>query len=203
MFSRTPSPACCGKNDVQFARERRHYATAARLRRRSTSSTSASFYSNSDTRAEFINRAFRNGACKFAPRRTRPTSSGPSSRGGIENRPQTPAHLRTAGGSDALTAFIARRTEMIRSGDSTPINIKLAERQGAALQLHGIAGRRTDAELYAGHRPRPPYRRSRQGRILPVAARQRNRALAGIARGGIEAAPHQAPNGIDPSGPYP
>jgi PAS domain-containing protein len=75
---------------------------------------------DSDTRAEFINRAFRD------------YFSLPDEK--ADSRPPFIAlmyHGRDTGAyelpEEELSAFIARRTEMMRSGDSTPINIHLAD----------------------------------------------------------------------------
>ncbi len=75
-----------------------------------------------DTRAEFINRAFRD---YFALSDEK-----------ADSRPPFIAlmyHGRDTGAyelpEEELSAFIARRTEMIRAGDSTPININLANGQ--------------------------------------------------------------------------
>jgi PAS domain-containing protein len=77
---------------------------------------------DSDTRAEFINRAFRD------------YFSLPDEK--ADSRPPFIAlmyHGRDTGAyelpKEELSAFIARRTEMMRSGDSTPININLADGQ--------------------------------------------------------------------------
>jgi PAS domain-containing protein len=77
---------------------------------------------DSDTRAEFINRAFRD------------YFSLPDEK--ADSRPPFIAlmyHSRDTGAyelpEEELSAFIARRTEMMRSGDSTPININLADGQ--------------------------------------------------------------------------
>src|SRR6266849_7391046 len=75
---------------------------------------------DSDTRAEFINRAFRD------------YFSLPDEK--ADSRPPFIAlmyHGRDIGAyelpEEELSAFIARHTEMMRPGDSTPINIKLAD----------------------------------------------------------------------------
>ena len=75
---------------------------------------------DADTRAEFINRAFRD------------YFSLPDEK--ADSKPPFIAlmyHGRDTGAyelpEDELNAFIARRTAMMRSGDSTPINIKLSD----------------------------------------------------------------------------
>jgi PAS domain-containing protein len=77
---------------------------------------------DSDTRAEFISRAFRD------------YFSLPDEK--ADSRPPFIAlmyHARDTGAYELpeaeLSAFIARRTEMMRSGDSTPIDINLADGQ--------------------------------------------------------------------------
>jgi len=77
---------------------------------------------DADTRAEFINRAFRD------------YFSVPDAK--ADSRPPFIAlmyHGRDTGAyelpADELNAFIARRMEMMRSGDSTPINLNLANGQ--------------------------------------------------------------------------
>jgi PAS domain-containing protein len=77
---------------------------------------------DSATRAEFINRAFRD------------YFSLPDEK--ADSRPPFIAlmyHGRDTGAyelpEEELSAFIARHTEMMRSGDSTPINIDLADGQ--------------------------------------------------------------------------
>jgi hypothetical protein len=77
---------------------------------------------DADTRAEFINRAFRH------------YFSLPDEK--ADSKPPFIAlmyHGRDTGAfelpEDELSIFIARRTEMMRSGDSTPININLRDGQ--------------------------------------------------------------------------
>ena len=102
-----------------FGWERRHYATAARLSAALDQVDIGVVLLDSDTRAEFINRAFRD------------YFSLPDDK--ADSKPPFIAlmyHGRDTGAfelpEEELSAFIARRTEMIRSGDSTPINLKLA-----------------------------------------------------------------------------
>jgi hypothetical protein len=77
---------------------------------------------DSDTRAEFINRAFRQYFSLSDEK--------------ADSKPPFIAlmyHGRDTGAwempEEELSAFIARRTEMMRSGDSTPININLRDGQ--------------------------------------------------------------------------
>ena len=77
---------------------------------------------DSDTRAEFINRAFRDYfGLSDAQADSKPPFIALMYHGrdtGVYELPE-----------DELSAFIARRTEMMRAGDSTPININLADGQ--------------------------------------------------------------------------
>jgi PAS domain-containing protein len=105
-----------------FAWERRHYATAERLSAALDQVDIGIVLLDSDTRAEFINRAFRD---YFSV-----------SDDQADSKPPLIAlmyHARDTGAyelpEEELSAFIAERTEMIRSGDSTPININLADGQ--------------------------------------------------------------------------
>jgi PAS domain-containing protein len=105
-----------------FAWERRHHATAERLSAALDEVDIGIVLLDSDTRAEFINRAFRD------------YFSLPDEK--ADSKPPFIAlmyHGRDTGAfelpEEELSAFIASRTEMMRSGDSTPINIKLADGQ--------------------------------------------------------------------------
>src|ERR1700684_3637594 len=105
-----------------FAWERRHYATAERLRAALDQVDIGIVLLDSDTRAEFINRAFRD------------YFSLPDEK--ADSKPPFIAlmyHGRDTGAfelpEEELSAFIAERTEMMRTGDSTPININLADGQ--------------------------------------------------------------------------
>jgi PAS domain-containing protein len=101
-----------------FAWERRHYATAARLSAALDQVDIGIVPLDTETRAEFINRAFRE------------YFSLPDER--ADSKPPFIAlmyHGRDTGAyelpEDELSAFIAKRMEMVRAGDATPINIKL------------------------------------------------------------------------------
>jgi PAS domain-containing protein len=105
-----------------FAWERRHHATAERLSAALDQVDIGIVLLDSDTRAEFINRAFRH------------YFSLPDAK--ADSKPPFIAlmyHGRDTGAfelpEEELSAFIARRTDMMRSGDSTPININLADGQ--------------------------------------------------------------------------
>ena len=100
--------------------ERDRHATAARLASALDQIDIGVVLLDSDTRAEFINRAFRD---YFAL---------PDEK--ADARPPFIAlmyHGRDTGAwelpEEELSAFIARRTELMRVGDSTPININLAD----------------------------------------------------------------------------
>jgi PAS domain-containing protein len=103
-----------------FAWERRHHATAERLSAALDRVDIGIVLLDSDTRAEFINRAFRD------------YFSLPDQK--ADSKPPFIAlmyHGRDTGAYELpeqeLSAFIAQRTEMMRSGDSTPVNINLAD----------------------------------------------------------------------------
>jgi len=105
-----------------LAWERRHHATAERLSAALDQVEIGIVLLDSYTRAEFINRAFRD---YFAL---------PDEK--ADSKPPFIAlmyHGRDTGAwempEEELNAFIARRTEMMRVGDSTPININLRDGQ--------------------------------------------------------------------------
>jgi len=109
-----------------FALERLRHATAARLSAALDQVDIGIVLLDADTRAEFINRAFRD------------FFSLPDAR--ANSRPPFIAllyHGRDTGAYELpqqeLDAFIARRMEMMRAGDSEPININLAN--GEVLRL--------------------------------------------------------------------
>jgi PAS domain-containing protein len=109
-----------------FARERRHHATAERLKAALDQVDIGIVLLDAETRAEFTNRAFRNYFSLPA--------------GKADGKPPFIAlmyHGRDTGAfelpQDKLSAFIARRIQMVRAGDSTPINIDLAD--GRVLRL--------------------------------------------------------------------
>jgi PAS domain-containing protein len=106
-----------------LAWQRKHHSTAERLSAALDQVDDIGIVLlDSDTRAEFINRAFRD------------YFSLPDAK--ADSKPPFIAlmyHGRDTGAyelpEDELSAFIARRTEMMRAGDSTPININLADGQ--------------------------------------------------------------------------
>jgi len=103
-----------------FAWERRHHATAERLSAALDQVDIGIVLLDSDTRAEFINRAFRQ---YFSLSDAKADSQPPFIALMYHGRDSGTFELP----EEELSAFIARRTEMMRSGDSTPINIKLAD----------------------------------------------------------------------------
>jgi len=103
-----------------FAWERQHHATADRLSAALDQVDIGIVLLDSDTRAEFINRAFRD---YFSLSDEKADSKPPFIALMYHGRDNGAFELP----EDELSAFIARRTEMMRSGDSTPINIKLAD----------------------------------------------------------------------------
>ncbi|MDP1883028.1 MAG: PAS-domain containing protein, partial [Bradyrhizobium sp.] len=105
-----------------FAAQGRHHATAERLRSALDQVDIGIVLLDADTRAQFINRAFRDYFLLSDQK--------------ADSKPPFIAlmyHGRDTGAfelpEDELSAFIARRTQMIRSGDSTPININLRDGQ--------------------------------------------------------------------------
>ncbi len=105
-----------------FAWERRHHATSERLSSALDQVDIGIVLLDPDTRAEFINRAFRDYFLLSDEK--------------ADSKPPFIAlmyHGRDTGAfempEEELSAFIAQRTELMRSGDSTPININLADGQ--------------------------------------------------------------------------
>jgi PAS domain-containing protein len=105
-----------------FAWERRHYATAERLSAALDQVDIGIVLLDADTRAEFINRAFRD---YFSLSDAKADSKPPLIALMYHGRDTGAFELP----EDELSAYIARRTEMIRAGDSTPININLRDGQ--------------------------------------------------------------------------
>ncbi len=102
-----------------FELERQHHATEERLAAAFDRVDVGIVLLDAQTRAEFINRAFRD------------YFSLPDAK--ADGRPPFIAlmyHGRDTGAfelpEDELSAFIAQRMEMVRTGDATPININLA-----------------------------------------------------------------------------
>jgi PAS domain-containing protein len=102
--------------------ERHHHATAERLSAALDQVDIGIVLLDSDTRAEFINQAFRQ---YFALSDEKADSKPPFI--------ALMYHGRDIGAyempEEELSAFIAERTEMMRTGDSTPVNINLSDGQ--------------------------------------------------------------------------
>ena len=105
-----------------FASEQEHHATATRLAAALDQVDIGIVLLDADTRAEFINRAFRD---YFALPDEKADSKPPFIALMYHGRDTGAYELP----EDELAAFIAKRTEMMRAGDSTPININLADGQ--------------------------------------------------------------------------
>ena len=105
-----------------FAWERRHHATAERLSAALDQVDIGIVLLDSDTRAEFINRAFRD---YFLLPDEKADSKPPFIALMYHGRDTGAYELP----EEELNAFIARRTQMMREGDQTPININLKDGQ--------------------------------------------------------------------------
>ena len=105
-----------------FAAEQEHHATATRLAAALDQVDIGIVLLDSDTRAEFINRAFRD---YFSLSDEKADSKPPFIALMYHGRDTGAYELP----EEELSAFIARRTEMMRAGDSTPININLRDGQ--------------------------------------------------------------------------
>jgi PAS domain-containing protein len=103
-----------------FALERMHHATAERLSSALDQVDIGIVLLDADTRAEFINRAFRD---YFQLSDEKADSKPPFIALMYHGRDNGAFELPV----DELNAFIARRMEMMRAGDSTPININLKD----------------------------------------------------------------------------
>jgi PAS domain-containing protein len=109
-----------------FAWERRHHATAARLSAALDQVDIGIVLLDSDTRAEFINRAFRD---YFLLPDAKADSKPPFIALMYHGRDTGAYELP----EDELNTFIAERMKMVRAGDSTRININL--RNGEVLRF--------------------------------------------------------------------
>ncbi len=116
-----------------FAQERIEHAAVKRLAAALDEVDIGIVLLDTDTRAEFINRAFRD------------YFSLPDAK--ADSRPPFIAlmyHGRDTGAfelpADELNAFIARRMEMMRAGDSTPINVKLRDGKVLRFSCTALAG---------------------------------------------------------------
>jgi PAS domain-containing protein len=105
-----------------FAWERRHHATAERLSAALDQVDIGIVLLDADTRAEFINRAFRD---YFSLSDEKADSKPPLIALMYHGRDTGAFELP----EEELSEYIARRTEMIRAGDSTPIAINLRDGQ--------------------------------------------------------------------------
>ena len=105
-----------------FASEQEHHATAMRLSAALDQVDIGIVLLDSDTRAEFINRAFRD----YFSLSDEQADSKPPFIALMYHGRDTGAYELP---EDELSIFIARRTEMMRAGDSTPININLRDGQ--------------------------------------------------------------------------
>jgi PAS domain-containing protein len=105
-----------------FAWERAQHATAERLSSALDQVDIGIVLLDADTRAEFINRAFRD----YFSLSDEKASSRPPFIALMYHSRDTGAYELP---EEELSAFIARRTELMRVGDSTPININLADGQ--------------------------------------------------------------------------
>lgn len=103
-----------------FALERQYHATATRLSSALDQVDIGIVLLDSDTRAVFINRAFR----KYFALPDAKADAQPPFIALMYHGRDTGAYEMPA---DELTRFIARRMEMMRLGDSTPINIALKD----------------------------------------------------------------------------
>jgi PAS domain-containing protein len=105
-----------------FAWERKHHTTAERLSAALDQVDIGIVLLDSDTRAEFINRAFRD---YFLLPDEKADSKPPFIALMYHGRDTGAYELP----EEELSAFIAKRTEMMRVGDSTPVNINLSDGQ--------------------------------------------------------------------------
>jgi PAS domain-containing protein len=105
-----------------FAWERAQHATAERLSSALDQVDIGIVLLDKDTRAEFINRAFRD---YFSLSDEKADSKPPFIALMYHGRDTGAYELP----EEELSSFIARRTELMRVGDSTPININLADGQ--------------------------------------------------------------------------
>ena len=103
-----------------FAWEQKHHATAMRLSSALDQVDIGIVLLDSDTRAEFINRAFRD----YFSLSDEQADAKPPFIALMYHGRDTGAYELP---EDELSFFIAQRTEMMRAGDSTPINIKMAD----------------------------------------------------------------------------
>ena len=152
-----------------FAAEQEYHATSARLAAALDQVDIGIVLLGADTRAEFINRAFRD---YFALSDEQADSQPPFIALMYHGRDTGAYELP----EDQLAHFIAARTAMMRAGDSTPINIDLADGQVLRFSCTALpdGGRMlsytpvTDLVRYSDAPARAEYFRSlRKGQRLP------------------------------------
>src|SRR3954451_797606 len=105
-----------------FAWEQKHHATAMRLSAALDQVDIGIVLLDSDTRAEFINRAFRD----YFSLSDQQADAKPPFIALMYHGRDTGAYALP---EDELSLFIAKRIEMMRAGDHTPLNINLADGQ--------------------------------------------------------------------------
>jgi PAS domain-containing protein len=116
-----------------FARERKHHATAERLVAALDQVDIGIVLLDSDTRAEFINSAFRH---YFSLSDEKADSKPPFIALMYHGRDTGAYELP----EEELSTFIAQRMEMMRVGDSTPININLRDGQVLRFSCTALPG---------------------------------------------------------------
>ncbi len=147
-----------------FAWEQKHHATAMRLSQALDEVDIGIVLLDSDTRAEFINRAFRD---YFSLSDEQADAKPPFIALMYHGRDTGVYELP----EDELSHFIAERTEKMRAGDSTPINIKLTDGQVLRFSCTALpdGGRMlsytpvTDLVRHTDHPGRADYYRSLRG----------------------------------------
>ncbi|MES5487907.1 PAS-domain containing protein [Bradyrhizobium sp. INPA03-11B] len=105
-----------------FAADQQHHATSERLAAALDQVDIGIVLLDADTRAEFINRAFRD---YFALSDAQADSNPPFVALMYHGRDTGAYELP----EDEMSAFVTKRIEMMRAGDSTPINLNLADGQ--------------------------------------------------------------------------
>ena len=162
---------------------RQQHATSARLAAALDQVDIGIVLLGADTRAEFINRAFRD---YFALPDEQADSQPPFIALMYHGRDTGAYELP----EDQLAHFIAARTEMMRVGDSTPININLADGQVLRFSCTALP----DGGRMLSYTPVTDLVRYSDapgnGRVLSLAAQGPAPALPRQARGGIDARPH-------------
>lgn len=116
-----------------LARERSNHATAARLLAALDQVDIGIVLLDSDTRAQFMNRAFR----QYFSVSDEQADSKPPFIALMYHGRDTGAYELP---EEELSTFIARRTEMMRVGDSTPINLNLRDGQVLRFSCTALPG---------------------------------------------------------------